>query len=139
MPRIANNTDAILKDLIGRLEKLVEAGYFVHFSYLESEEAAADITLDLGQDRVRATRCDGTRLDDVKSFVEAAFDRDNGRVEVLVNNAGITRDQALMLMDPADWQAVIETNLTGVFNFCRAAAMHFFRQKSGRVCGHLNR
>ena len=52
---------------------------------------------------------------------------------VLVNNAGITRDGALMLMDPTDWQDVIDANLTGVFNFCRAAAIHFFRRRGGSI------
>lgn len=115
------------------VEELAEAGYFVHFTYLSSADAAGEIVEELGAERVRAARCDGTRLEDVKAFVDTAFAREGDDVEVLVNNAGITRDKALMLMDPSDWQDVIDTNLTGVFNFCRAAALHFFRQRRGSI------
>lgn len=115
------------------VERLVADGYFVYFSYLTSDETAIEMTRDLGPDRVTAVRCDGTRLTDVRAMVDAAFEREDRRVGILVNNAGIAKDQLLMMMDEADWQAVIDTNLTGVFNFCRAAALHFFRQKSGSI------
>ena len=52
---------------------------------------------------------------------------------VLVNNAGITRDNILMRMKADEWDSVIDTNLTGTFNYCRAAAIHFIRQKRGSI------
>lgn len=56
-----------------------------------------------------------------------------GRLDIVVNNSGVARITPLADLDPADWQRVIDTNLTGVFNGCRAAAPHLIGQKSGKV------
>lgn len=56
-----------------------------------------------------------------------------GRIDILVNNAGITRDALLMRMKDSDWKDVIETNLTGVFNWTRALARIMMKQKGGRI------
>jgi 3-oxoacyl-[acyl-carrier protein] reductase len=56
-----------------------------------------------------------------------------GRIDMLVNNAGITRDKPLATMQEEDWRAVIETNLYGTINFSRAAVYAFMRQRRGRI------
>jgi 3-oxoacyl-[acyl-carrier protein] reductase len=56
-----------------------------------------------------------------------------GGLHIVVNNAGITRDGLLMRMSDADWSAVIDTNLTGVFNVTRAASRHLMKQRSGSI------
>lgn len=56
-----------------------------------------------------------------------------GRIDILVNNAGITRDALLMRMKDSDWKDVLETNLTGVFNWTRALARIMMKQKGGRI------
>jgi len=56
-----------------------------------------------------------------------------GRVDVLVNNAGVTRDGLLMRMSEEDWDTVLDTNLKGAFLFTRAFARTFLRQRSGRI------
>lgn len=56
-----------------------------------------------------------------------------GRIDILVNNAGITRDGLLMRMKEADWDAVLTTNLKGVFNCTKAAVKYMMKQKSGRI------
>jgi len=56
-----------------------------------------------------------------------------GRLDIVVNNSGVARVTPLAELAPADWQRVIDTNLTGVFNGCRAAAPRLIAQKSGKV------
>ncbi|HMP03076.1 MAG TPA: 3-oxoacyl-ACP reductase family protein [Gemmatales bacterium] len=56
-----------------------------------------------------------------------------GRVDILVNNAGIIKDGLFIQMDPANWDAVLKTNLGGTFNFCRPCAELMFRQRGGRI------
>ena len=75
---------------------------------------------------------------DVADFeaVSQAFDQittDFGGLDVLVSNAGVTRDQLLVRMKPSEWDAVLQTNLTGTFNCNRAAARAMLRQRSGRI------
>ena len=59
--------------------------------------------------------------------------KDPGRLDILVNNAGITRDNLLMKMSEEDFDAVIQTNLKGVFNCTRHIARQMLKQKSGRI------
>jgi 3-oxoacyl-[acyl-carrier protein] reductase len=56
-----------------------------------------------------------------------------GSLDILVNNAGVVKDKALMLMDPSDWNEVIETDLTGCFNMARAAIVTLMKRKSGNI------
>ena len=56
-----------------------------------------------------------------------------GRINILVNNAGITRDNLLMRMSDADWDEVLNTNLKGAFHFTRALSRNFIKQRSGRI------
>src|SRR5438093_8625730 len=68
--------------------------------------------------------------------VAAAADRilaDAGRVDVLVNNAGVTLDALLMRMSEEDWDTVLDTNLKGAFLFTKAFARTFLKQRSGRI------
>lgn len=58
---------------------------------------------------------------------------DCGKVNILVNNAGVTRDGLLMRMSDADWDTVLNTNLKGAFHFTRALFRNFARQRSGRI------
>ena len=58
---------------------------------------------------------------------------DFGRADILVNNAGITRDNLLMRMSSEDWDAVLDTNLKGSFNFIRAVLRPMIKQRSGRI------
>ncbi|HEY1188326.1 MAG TPA: 3-oxoacyl-ACP reductase family protein [Gemmata sp.] len=59
---------------------------------------------------------------------------EHGRVDILVNNAGVIRDKLFLRMDLSDWNAVINTNLTGTFAFCKAVAQPMaFKQRSGRI------
>ncbi len=75
---------------------------------------------------------DQSKREDCDRLVDAAK-KSFGRIDVLVNNAGITRDQLLVRMKDDDWDQVLDTNLRGVFLMTRAAAKSMMRQKSGRI------
>lgn len=75
---------------------------------------------------------DQSKREDCDRLIESARER-FGRIDVLVNNAGVTRDQLLVRMKDEDWDQVLDTNLRGVFLMTRAAAKSMMRQKSGRI------
>ena len=80
----------------------------------------------------RGGPADATTREDADRLVEATRER-FGRIDVLVNNAGITRDQLLVRMKDDDWDQVLDTNLRGVFLMTRAVGKVMMRQKSGRI------
>ncbi len=69
----------------------------------------------------------------VKDLVPVILEKLNGRIDILVNNAGITRDGLLMRMTEEDWDAVVDTNLKGVFNFTAPVTRLMLKQRSGRI------
>ena len=79
-----------------------------------------------------AVAADAAKREDADRLVETAKER-FGRIDVLVNNAGITRDQLLVRMKDDDWDEVLDTNLRGVFLMTRAVGKVMMRQKSGRI------
>jgi 3-oxoacyl-[acyl-carrier protein] reductase len=76
--------------------------------------------------------CDVRDQAAVDEFVGRA-EAELGPIGILVNNAGITRDKPVVLMAPADWQDVIETNLTGTWNFCHSAGFRFAKRRDGVI------
>lgn len=81
---------------------------------------------------VLAVQADVARREDVDRLVDRARER-FGRIDVLVNNAGITRDALLVRMKDDDWDAVLNVNLRGAFLMTRAVAKVMMRQKGGRI------
>lgn len=75
---------------------------------------------------------DVSNRDDAERVIETAMQQ-YGRIDVLVNNAGITRDQLLMRMTDDDWDAVLDTNLKGAFHTMRAALRPMLRKRAGRI------
>lgn len=68
----------------------------------------------------------------VEELVEAIMKR-HGRIDIVINNAGVTQDGLLMRMSDADWNKVIDTNLTGVFNVCRSVIRPMLKQRKGDI------
>jgi len=79
-----------------------------------------------------AFRLDVSNEDDVKNAFKAALERFE-RIDILVNNAGITKDTLLMRMKRADWESVIQTNLSGAFFATQAVIGNMLRQRWGRI------
>lgn len=82
--------------------------------------------------RAVAVSADVTDPRRIDAMVRTALD-EYGRIDVLVNNAGIVRDRLALRMSPADWDAVVATNLTAAFNCARAVLRPMIRQRGGRI------
>jgi 3-oxoacyl-[acyl-carrier protein] reductase len=114
--------------------QLAGVGAKVAVNYASSSGAADELVAQIIRDggEAIAVRADVSKADQIDALFATVMD-EWGRVDVLVNNAGITRDTLLLRMKLADWQAVIDTNLTGVFLCTRAASKIMLKQKSGRI------
>lgn len=121
---------------IGRaiVERLSSQGVKVAFVYRASKESAEKSVEELtAQGReVIALQGDVANKEDADRIVAAVLEK-WGRVDILVNNAGIIKDGLLAVMEPANWAAVINTNLTGVYNFCQAVMRPMMSQRHGRI------
>ncbi len=95
-----------------------------------SEKVAAEIRA-LGR-KAWALAVDVSDSTSVNAAAEKIL-AETGKVDILVNNAGVTRDGLLMRMSDEDWDAVLNTNLKGAFNFTRAFSRSFIKQRSGRI------
>ncbi len=114
---------------------LAKEGAKVAFVYKGNQEAADKLVNEVTQAGgvAKAIQGDVAQPDAATRIVEKVLS-DWGRIDILVNNAGIIRDGLFVRMEPADWDAVLSTNLGGVFHFCRAvAAQMALKQRYGRI------
>lgn len=121
---------------IGRAIALALAaeGADVAVNYAGSEAAAKEVAAEIEAMGRKAfvIQADIASTEASTAMVDAVV-KEFGRVDVLVNNAGITRDGLLLRMKEEDWDAVITTNLKGVFNCTKAAIKYMMKQKSGNI------
>ena len=113
---------------------LAEAGFNVAFSYAANQVAAADVenaAKAFGVDCV-GIQSNAADVKEAQALVEQAHKR-FGRIDALVNNAGITRDGLLMRMSDDDWSQVLDTNLSGAFYTCRAVSRIMLKQRGGAI------
>src|SRR5262249_40937181 len=78
---------------------------------------------------LQADRADAAAVQQAVERVEKEW----GRLDVLVNNAGVIKDDLFVRMEPDAWHAVLQTNLGGTYNFCRAVAYTMMKQRRGRI------
>ncbi|HXD31247.1 MAG TPA: 3-oxoacyl-[acyl-carrier-protein] reductase [Pyrinomonadaceae bacterium] len=112
--------------------ELARRGADVAFNYAQSADAANSLKAEiegLGL-RALATQCDVANTEAAAEMVKQVKDA-FGRIDFLVNNAGITRDTLILRMKEDDWDAVIDTNLKGAWNFAKAALRVMLRQDGG--------
>lgn len=119
---------------IGRaiVETLVAAGAKVAFTYAQSSVAANEMLQTLNADSMRTMAAKVEGHDQFDGFVQAV-EKELGPVTILVNNAGVIRDQLLMTMSEQDWNDVITTNLTGSFIALRPVAALMMRRRRGAI------
>jgi 3-oxoacyl-[acyl-carrier protein] reductase len=112
--------------------ELARRGADVAFNYAKSAEAAESLKAEIEGMGVRAfaTQCDVASTESAAEMVKQVKDA-FGRIDYLVNNAGITRDTLILRMKEDDWDAVIDTNLKGAWNFAKAVLRFMLRQEEG--------
>ncbi len=120
---------------IGRaiVEELVARSFEVHFTYAKDEAAARSLVDEHAPiGALVASRVDARDAEACSAWVAHVI-AECGRLDVLVNNAGITADQLLATMPRADWEAVIGTSLNGLFGMTQLTARQMMRQRRGRI------
>jgi 3-oxoacyl-[acyl-carrier protein] reductase len=119
---------------IGRaiVQVLIAAGMEVVFTYRENATAAAEVATANQLNRVTAEAVDVRDSTACGAFVEKVFDR-AGRIDLLVNNAGVIRDNPLGALEPEDVREVLGTNVEGTFNMTRAVIPYMISQRRGKI------
>ena len=114
--------------------RMAADGYDVSFCYRSGVTAAEETAKLVAEHGVRSFHapCDVADFAAVEGLVKAA-ERELGDITTLVNCAGITRDNLMMSMPVEDWHAVLDTNLTGTFNTCKALSFAFAKRRAGTI------
>ena len=115
-------------------QSFAENGCDVAFTYNNSKESAENLAKDLKNIGInaKAYKSDASSFYDATQLVEDVIN-DFGKIDILVNNAGIKKDNLLMRMDKEDFDSVINTNLSSVFNLTKASIRTFLKQRSGSI------
>ena len=113
---------------------LAATGAKVAVNYARSSAAADAVVAEIQAmgGAAIALQADVSKAEEVDALISAVM-AEWSRIDVLINNAGITRDTLLLRMKPEDWQAVIDLNLTGVFLCTRAVSKIMLKQRTGRI------
>jgi 3-oxoacyl-[acyl-carrier protein] reductase len=121
---------------IGRaiVKAFASEGARVAFVYRGNQEAADSLCKEVSGTggTILALQADVAKSDEAQRSCERV-EKEWGRVDILVNNAGIIRDDLFVRMEPSAWTSVLETNLGGTYNFCRAVAYTMMKQRRGRI------
>jgi 3-oxoacyl-[acyl-carrier protein] reductase len=121
---------------IGRaiVKAFAAEGARVAFVFRAGQEAADSLCKEVSQTGGTsvALQADVAKGEDAQRCAERV-EKEWGRVDILVNNAGIIRDDLFVRMEPAAWTSVLDTNLGGTYNFCRAIAYTMMKQRRGRI------
>jgi 3-oxoacyl-[acyl-carrier protein] reductase len=119
----------------GIAETFAAHGAGVAFSFASSEEKARSLEAALSSSygiKAKGYKSDAAVFSESEELVNAVLE-DFGKIDILINNAGITRDTLLMRMTEEQWDEVISTNLKSAFNLTKAILKPFLKQKSGSI------
>jgi len=118
----------------GMVERFVEEGAKVVFTFSSSEEKARQLEAEMAEKGGEAygIKSDASKMDQAQEMADFCMEK-FGRIDAMVNNAGITKDNLLMRMSEEDWDAVIDINLKSVFNTTKAIQRTLLKQKSGSI------
>ncbi|HIP32022.1 MAG TPA: 3-oxoacyl-[acyl-carrier-protein] reductase [Crocinitomicaceae bacterium] len=115
-------------------EECVKQGAKVAFTYLSSEEKAKALEIELSKDGgvAKGFKSDASKFDEAQTLVDQVIE-EFGTIDVLVNNAGITRDTLLMRMSEQQWDDVMNTNLKSAFNLTKAVQRPMLKARKGSI------
>lgn len=113
---------------------LSKEGYDIALNYRKENEELESIKKEIEENKVKclAIKGDVSNFDDCEKFVKQVMET-FGKIDVLVNNAGITKDMLLMRMKKEDFEQVIDVNLVGTFNVTKNVINHMLKARSGRI------
>ena len=114
------------------VEELARGGAKVVVNYANSEGPANEVVEKLGEDNAVAIKADVSDAEQAASLVEQSIEK-FGRLDVLVNNAGITIDKTMKKLEPEDWDKVVQTNLNSCYYTVKAALPTFTEQEGGKI------
>ena len=119
----------------GIVQAFAAEGAKVAFVYRGSKEAAESLAAEISNagGTALALQADVTKGEEAQRCVETIEKTWGGPVNILVNNAGIIKDDLFVRLEPEAWDAVLQTNLGGTYNFTRAVAYSMMRQRKGRI------
>lgn len=114
--------------------KFIEQGASVAFTYLSSEEKARALEAELSKEggKAKGFRSDAADFEEAQALIDAVI-KEMGTVDIVVNNAGITRDNLLMRMTEEHWDEVIRVNLKSAFNLTKAVMRTMLKNRSGSI------
>jgi len=114
--------------------KLSEKGFNIAITYLSNEKAAKEVVEEVEKNNVKALaiKADVSKEKDVEKIMEI-INNEFKTIDVLVNNAGITRDNLLLRMKTEDWDKVIDTNLRSVYLCTKAVVRNMMKKKYGKI------
>jgi 3-oxoacyl-[acyl-carrier protein] reductase len=115
-------------------ETFAQNGCNIAFTYNNSKDSAEALAKELNSSGIKAKafKSDASNFDDATKLVEDVLN-DFGKIDILVNNAGIKKDNLLMRMEKSDFDSVINTNLSSVFNLTKASIKTFLKQRNGSI------
>lgn len=121
---------------IGRAiaEELASQGAYVIINYSGNEQAASEVLNTITKMGKRASlyRCNVGNYEEVKVMIDTIV-KEHKSIDIIVNNAGITRDNLLLKMSEQEFDDVITTNLKGAFNTIKHASRYMLKQRSGKI------
>ncbi|AIS52559.1 3-oxoacyl-[acyl-carrier-protein] reductase FabG [Thermoanaerobacter kivui] len=114
--------------------RLAKDGFNIVVNYSKSEKSAEEVVNEVkkyGVDAM-AVKCDVSQYEDVEKAIDEIVKK-FGNIDVVVNNAGITKDNLILKMSESDWDEVIDVNLKGTFNVIKFASKYMIKKRKGKI------
>ncbi|ADH61044.1 3-oxoacyl-(acyl-carrier-protein) reductase [Thermoanaerobacter mathranii subsp. mathranii str. A3] len=121
---------------IGRAiaRRLAKDGFNIVINYSKSDRSAEEVVREVKEYGVEAMaiKCDVSKYDEVEKAIDKIVE-EFGSIDVVVNNAGITKDNLILKMDESEWDQVIDVNLKGTFNVIKFASKYMIKKRKGKI------